>query len=472
MQRATQTWDSAEGAEVGSRSPPRLIRFFRADDPLDGVEEFVLSDYPTWTVGRINGWRAVGSPAPLIWSCNDALMSNQHAAVMAVDEGWQIADTSSKNGTFVNGHRIAQSVRLVDGDIVQCGFSFFIYRENEVAERGALPPGVENLEFSPLDYQVDPVVPFAKSDLALHLYGETGTGKEVIARTIHALSGRRGAFVARNCATIPDNLFESELFGYTKGAFSGATASQQGQIPAADGGTLFLDEIGELSLSTQAKLLRVLEDKEVLPLGASTPVPVNFRLVSATLCNLAEMVQEGRFRRDLYARLGRTFHVSPLREHREHLGRLIRTFLVASSDSAIPVPARFKVEAARAIVRYSWPQNVRELKSCIESALTAAMARGVADGSYVIDLDHLPRPVVMGTSEPLTSSARAERLDNRGGVPSVAEAPDNKGAKSDEAVLAALESGGTAREAARILGVTERTIRRRTQQIRRRVTKE
>jgi transcriptional regulator with PAS, ATPase and Fis domain len=457
---ATQTRENGEDAEGRGRPRPRLVRFFRADDPIEAVDEFPLSGRAAWKLGRIDGVRTVAPPGDRVWSRNDAQMSSKHAVVRASADGWVIADAGSKNGTFVNGARLLDERRLNDGDIIQLGSSFFIYLEREARRRSASPAHREVPDQAPLDYQIEPLLPFATSELSVHLHGETGTGKDVIARAIHDLSGRRGDFVARNCAAIPDNLFESELFGYAKGAFSGASTAQQGQILAAAGGTLFLDEIGELSMPMQAKLLRVLELKEVQPLGASTPIAVDFRLVSATLCDLEAMVAAGRFRKDLYGRLGRAFRVPPLREHKEHLGRLIRRLLLAKSERfATVTPVRFKIEAARAIVRHSWPLNVRELKQCVESALTASIATGLQDGAYVVELSHLPRSVVDPAQGSPQRSVEIVPVEGRGPL-------------SDDEVVASLRAvQGNRAKAAKVLGLSERTIFRRVEQLRKRGVK-
>jgi transcriptional regulator with AAA-type ATPase domain len=457
---ATQTGDPSEGGQDG-RLTSRLVRFLRADEPWDIAEEFHLSGRAEWTLGRIDGPRvlAPSSSRTHIWSCNDASMSSRHATLADTADGWIIADSGSKNGTFLNGERLIDRRVLRDGDILQLGSSFFIYlreRRGAAMFSGRLKRGL-----APLDYQIDPLLPFAASDLSIHLYGETGTGKDVIARAIHDLSGRQGVFVARNCAAIPENLFESELFGYSKGAFSGASTAQQGQILAAAGGTLFLDEIGELSLPLQAKLLRVLELKEVQPLGASTPIAVDFRLVSATLCDLEAMVAAGRFRQDLYGRLGRSFRVPPLREHKEHLGLLIQRVLLGKFARLSPLPpVRFKIEAARAMVRHSWPLNVRELKQCVESALTVSIATGLQDGAYVVELCHLPRSVLAD------SANRSPRC------PVETVPAESRGPLSDDEVVASLRAvQGNRAKAAKVLGLSERTIFRRVEQLRKRGVK-
>jgi transcriptional regulator with AAA-type ATPase domain len=456
----TDTWESVTIQPLGAPDQaPRLIRFFRADAPFEGKSEFLLNNQTSWVIGRVDGHGERAMPDQCIWTRDDMLMSVRHALLTRDPDGWKVSDACSKNGTFLNGERLEGTLPLCDGDIIECGCSFFMYRESG-ADLAQIAMGgkFDAIEPTPLDYQVAPVLPFALSDLAIHLQGETGTGKEVVARTIHELSDRPGAFVARNCATIPDNLFESELFGYWKGAFSGASTNRQGQIAAAAEGTLFLDEIGELSLATQAKLLRVLELKEVQPIGSSVPVPVNFRLISATLCDLETLVADGRFRRDLYGRLGRTFVVPALREHKEYLGTLIQSLLGAQLAHATPKPrVRFKIAAARALIGYPWPFNVRELKQCIEAALVLAMAQ-MTDRSCCIELRHLAPTVV----------AHALGVPRQELEPDAGDGSEPKGgAVSDNAVLAALRAvGGNRAAAARSLGITERTIFRRLRRLR------
>jgi DNA-binding NtrC family response regulator len=453
----TETWDSEEEDALPGLSAPRIIRFFRADDPFDPVEEFALTS-PGLMLGREASCLPGAVAAGQVGSCHDSLMSSHHATIVPVDGGHVISDANSKNGTFVNTQRITTPHRLADGDIIECGHSFFIYRSDNAMHgttRHVL--NEDRVAVPPLLYQMASLLPYVTCDAAIHLHGETGTGKEVVARAIHDLSGRSGLFVARNCAAIPDNLFESELFGYVKGAFSGASIGQRGQIVAADGGTLFLDEIGELSLNLQAKLLRVLELKEVLPLGASTAIPVDFRLVSATLQDLRHAVTDGKFRADLYGRLGHTFEIPSLRQHKEEIGRLVSAFLGAAitrkRESGQPTAkVYFTLAAARALVAYGWPFNVRELKRAIENALIAAMSETPVDGFCAIRLAHLPIPVdPSGGCEPSA----------------VTVLPREPSELTDRRLLEALRAAeGNRAETAKLLGVSQRTVFRRLRKLR------
>jgi two-component system NtrC family response regulator len=201
----------------------------------------------------------------------------------------------------------------------------------------------------------------AASDAPVLVTGETGTGKELIARALHRASHRvNGPFVAVNCAAIPADLIESELFGHRKGAFSGATADRNGHIREADGGVLFLDEIGDMPPAMQAKLLRVLQEGEVMPLGGSRTVKVDIRLVAATHRDLPEMVEHGEFRRDLFYRLNIIpIDVPPLRARVADIIPLAEYFLGADGKSLAP-------DAIQRLITHAWPGNVRELKNVIE----------------------------------------------------------------------------------------------------------
>ncbi len=217
----------------------------------------------------------------------------------------------------------------------------------------------------------------ASSDATVLITGETGTGKEVAARVLHDVSRRRGKpFVAINCAAVPADLLESELFGHVKGAFTGAANDRVGCIAAADGGTLLLDEIGDMPSSMQAKLLRVIQERYVTPVGANRQVPVDIRLVAATHRDLREMVESGDFREDLLYRLSVIpIHLPPLRERLADILPLAEHFL-ADAAFARGRPMRLSEPAQRLLVTYRWPGNVRELKNAIER--TCALAPGPA----------------------------------------------------------------------------------------------
>src|SRR5690606_36527865 len=200
------------------------------------------------------------------------------------------------------------------------------------------------------------------------ILGDNGTGKELVARTIHALSHRRtGPFVEVNCAAIPEELIESELFGHVRGAFTGAVSDRRGKFEAADGGTIFLDEIGDMSLKTQAKVLRVLQEQVVEPVGSRQQIAVDVRVIAATNKDLAAAIRAGEFREDLYFRLNVIpIFVPPLRERREDIPRLAEFFMTGFAQEYGRRPKSFSPEAIDRLQRYDWPGNVRELRNLIE----------------------------------------------------------------------------------------------------------
>jgi DNA-binding NtrC family response regulator len=228
----------------------------------------------------------------------------------------------------------------------------------------------------------------AASETRVCILGETGTGKELVARALHEKSARRAEpFVTLNCAAVPAELIESELFGHEKGAFTGAAARHVGKFEQAHGGTLFLDEIGDMPLNMQAKLLRVLEEREVERVGGGKPVGVDVRVIVATHHNLEALVREGRFRQDLFHRVF-VFPIvlPPLRERAEDIPALAAHFAAQLADANGWKPRAFSAEAVAQLQRYTWPGNVRELRNVVERALLLApMPPGLAPGGRVAD---------------------------------------------------------------------------------------
>ncbi len=211
------------------------------------------------------------------------------------------------------------------------------------------------------------------SDAPVLIGGETGTGKELVARHIHLLSGRKGPFLAVNCGAISDHLAESELFGHEAGSFTGATGKREGWFEAANGGTLFLDEIGDLPLPLQVKLLRVLQEREVVRIGSRKPIPVNVRLVAATNVDLGHAVSAGHFRRDLLYRINiAQVRLPPLRERPGDILPLAKYFLKSYSQRMGTSPPEFSPESVELLTRYAWPGNIRELENVVHFALLVA----------------------------------------------------------------------------------------------------
>ena len=291
----------------------------------------------------------------------------------------------------------------------------------------------------------------APSDTTVLIQGETGTGKELVAVAIHDESGRGNRpFVAVNCASLAENLLESELFGHVRGAFTGAVKNKPGLFEAADGGTLLLDEIGDISQGLQHRLLRVLQEKKVTPVGDVNPRAVDVRVLAATHKNLREETKAGRFREDLYYRLNVfRLEVPPLRERRADIPLLVEHYLKEKAgDEAGQGFSPVSPLAMRILQFHSWPGNVRELFSVLESA------RIQAQGGPRIEAQHLPRELREGRDEEL---ARGEEEDGTGRyIP-----PDSRD-REREAILAALEeTGGVRGKAARILGMGRTTLWRK-----------
>ena len=288
----------------------------------------------------------------------------------------------------------------------------------------------------------------AETTVNVLITGETGTGKEMVAKVVHYSGHRRhGPFMAVNCTAVPDTLFESEFFGIEKGVATGVE-KRRGLIEGATGGTLFLDEIGDMSLATQAKVLRVLELGEVTPVGAREPVPVDIRLVCATNRNLSQDIEDGRFRRDLFYRI-KVVHLElpPLRERRDDILLLAESFLNTFAHGMARGRMTFSRAAREALREYSWPGNIRELENEVERAVALAYSSKI----YLDDLSEDIRKrssAVHGTDPalgqaPHAASGRLKRLER-------------------DAILACLaECGGNRTRAARMLGISRESLRRK-----------
>jgi DNA-binding NtrC family response regulator len=289
---------------------------------------------------------------------------------------------------------------------------------------------------------VDKVPQIAPLDIPILISGETGTGKERLANWIHALSGRGGEMVAINCAALPRDLLESELFGYARGAFSGAATTKEGLVERADGGTLFLDEIGELPEGVQAKFLRVLEDGAYYKLGETRERRVSFRLISATNHDLADPA--GGFRRDLFYRVsGIAFHLPPLRERQDDIPLLIPAFIKEANHAYKKVVKGVSLLAMKQLVAHAWPGNIRELKWCINRGVAVATGETLD----LADLS-LSRPAVLET--PLSAGDSVDY-----GVPFEEAVEQLEKRYLSHALRVA---GDNKTEAARLLGISVRML--------------
>jgi transcriptional regulator with GAF, ATPase, and Fis domain len=328
---------------------------------------------------------------------DDPRLSRVHARFARAGLVVEVQDLGSRNGTFVNGERVERRA-LGLGDVVRVGDTFL-----EVTVAGASPPaGEELVGRSPALLEAVALADrVAASDLPVLLLGETGTGKDVLARRLHARGGRAGALVAVNCAALPRELAESALFGHKKGAFTGATADAEGFFGQAEDGTLFLDEVGELPLEQQAKLLRVLESREYVPVGGARTLTSSARVIAATNVDL----QAGGFRPDLYARLaGAVIRLPPLRARRGDVLPLAERFL---SEASPGKRFLFSANAVEALLLHPWPRNVRELRMAMRR-----LALEHPDGG------ELTRQAVVAVLDPLPPSPSAARRARGGSAPS------------------------------------------------------
>jgi transcriptional regulator with PAS, ATPase and Fis domain len=337
---------------------------------------------------------------------DDGLVSSQHARITRGAGGYDLEDLGSKNGTLVDNQRIDAKlgkVRLRDGALVFFGNHVAVFRmvsqiELEAIKAELVAPFGPVATASPaLAVACDRLRRLAASEGELLIVGETGVGKEVYARAVHGASGRKGRFVAINCAAIPRELVESELFGYRAGAHSTAHSAKTGLIEEAEGGTLFLDEIGEMSPEAQIKILRFLQDRELTPLGSTRPRRMDVRILAATNRTVVGPGKgPGGLRDDIVARLGAApINLPPLRNRIEDLGALTGHFLGRASSSA-----KFEQPAFRALALHAWPLNVRELEKIIS---TAAVLTG---GDKPIALRDLPEPIARVLTAPAAAGAR------------------------------------------------------------------
>ena len=368
---------------------------------------------------------------------DDERLSRRHVLVDRAPVGFVVTDLGSRNGTYVDGARVQGTATFDAPRLLRIGRTLLMfvadvrpYQQGTVSTRGGMIVGPR------LADALARVARSASAGNTLLVTGESGSGKELAARHFHAASSRgSGRFVAVNCAAIPTGVAERLLFGARKGAFSGATADAEGYAQAAHGGTLFLDEIAELEIGVQPKLLRLLESGEVLPLGASRPVQVDIRVVGATLKNLRTEAARGRFREDLYYRIGNPeVRLPPLRERLEEMPWLIRQSLQRSGADLEPHPLLVEACALR-----PWPGNVRELSHELRQAAenTLAASRTVVEAS---DLDSSAGLALGAESDP---------------------GPPNVSKPSDEQIMEVLRREcGNVSAAARALGMHRTQLRR------------
>jgi transcriptional regulator with PAS, ATPase and Fis domain len=431
------------------------------DAPVPGVVVVWAGDRPALRPFRLPpAGLALGRE--LLGDTDDDRISRLHARIRAGARGFTVTDLGSRNGTFVDGHPLMDGeVAAAAGAVIRCGRTLALlvddvrgFEPGEVLDDGEVVAGPR------LVAAWREAERAARTGDTLLITGESGAGKELAARAFHraaVAAGAIGPLVAVNCAAIPANLAERLLFGARRGAYSGADRDADGYLATADGGTLFLDEIAELDLGVQAKLLRVLETGEVLPLGASRATPVRFKVVAATLRPLRDEVAARRFRDDLYYRIGRPeVAVPPLRARREEI-----PWLVARALAAAPGVTAHPTLVEACLLR-PWPGNVRELLGEVRRAALAAREDGrpllrgedLPDGAGAAIT---PAAAIGGagaaSSDPLAATRDLEPEGRRAAPP--APLPDL------DAVKAALAAhAGNVSAAARALGIHRNQLRR------------
>jgi two-component system, NtrC family, response regulator AtoC len=435
----------------------------------DDITVFPLPPHGSVTLGRDPGCDVL---------IDNRSVSRQHAK-LHLGPQLRIEDLSSVNGTFLPEglptetgrtsrlRRLSgQSADVAVGARINLGSTTVVVRRAATAHRPAASAPEEGtvVRDPAMRALYDQAGRAARSTLSVLLLGETGVGKEVLARTIHDSSPRAAkSYVEINCAAISPALLEGELFGYEKHAFTGANQARPGLLESANGGTVFLDEVGELPLDVQVKLLRVLEDTKVLRIGGRTPRPLDVRFVSATNVDLDAAIARGAFRRDLYFRLnGVSFVVPPLRERAVEIAPLAALFLTdVCRRLDYPEPLRLSREALALLERYAWPGNVRELRNAVERA--AALC-----GHIEILPEDLPAPLQGAASRPADTVAARLAAAAKGGAPDVTDklsvvprivpmtvpmTPER------QRILDALEAcAGNQTWAAEVLGISLRTL--------------
>jgi len=416
---------------------------------------------------------------------DDSRVSREHAR-LHIGACLEIEDLDSANGTLVQNRPIPPFTRVVvqPTEGVSVGGAVLMVqpadalgarethaRAKSGEHRVNEPPARVVIEDDQMKRLYEMATRVAASNINVLILGETGTGKELLAETIHARSERSGkTFLCLNCASISESLLESELFGHVRGAFTGAHQAKVGLLETAAGGSVFLDEVGEMAPSIQAKLLRVLETRQVMRVGGAEPRSIDVRFVSATNRNLVDEVTQGRFRRDLYFRLNTvTLQLPPLRERRSEIWPLAERFVAVSSAEERRARAPSLSKAARShLEAYSWPGNVRELRNAIQHAVllcdTEIRPEHLLLGHSSLSLP--PRTVAESDASPTPTSPTPTRpLPTRPTPTSPAEPPAFRSELHDlerRRILEAIEVfAGNQTRAAEHLGISRRTLLKR-----------
>ncbi len=367
----------------------------------------------------------------------DARVSRRHCELRRSGQSVLVQDLESRNGTFVNGQAVGEA-EIGAGDVLAVGRTLMLLEPLSEQRLSRPHPRLVG-QSAALGQALAMIDRVAELDLPVLVLGETGVGKELLCREVHHRSGRQGKALTVNCATLPDELVQSELFGHLRGAFSGADKSRRGLAESAQGGTLILDEIGEASPALQVNLLRLLQEGEVRPVGSDHTSQLDLRFVAATNRPLADAVRTGDFREDLYARLNRcVVRMPPLRERREDILPLARHFAARLAKE----PVSLSSELAEAICVCDWPGNARSLQALVERAVIEHQGEAA-----------LPLPDWW--AEELGHLARADEGTTTSSPPSARARPSQK-----EVEQCLAKHGGHVTRTAQELGVSRNTLYR------------
>jgi two-component system response regulator AtoC len=451
--RASTAETEAAAEASPSRAVPSLLVSCAAGCwvlPLTGAKRYLLGRAPECDV-----------------VIDDPSVSRQHARLIAGNR-FSLEDLGSTNGTAVMGRKLAPGERagLTFGEVFEVGSAtLLIQRAVPVGARTRGPEidtgeaVVRDAAMKRLYGMLDIVAPTSLSVLIL---GETGVGKEIFAEALHRLSSRAAApFLKLNCAALPDSILEAELFGYEKGAFTGATQTKMGLFEAADCGTLFLDEVGEMAPSTQTKVLRALESGEVMRLGSSSTRKVDVRFISAANRDLRKLVSTGVFRADLFFRLnGITMTLPPLRKRPDDVRPLAMHFVERAARKLGKPPPRLGEEAAQAIAAHTWPGNVRELRNVIERAVVLCQTNELRLADLLLHEEpEFPEAEAAAAFTPLPA---AGEITVRMPAQPPVEPPELRGKMEEferaQIVEALGKTRGNQTRAAKLLGIARRTL--------------
>jgi two-component system, NtrC family, response regulator AtoC len=452
----------------GSAPPPRLLVVMAGDS---------LRAYPLPESGEI----AIGRGPECDVVIDHPRVSRRHA-ILRLGVACTVEDLDSRNGTIFRGERLPQGTlpAIEPGESFSIGpFTLVLMPRGEAAPQVVAGRSSLRVEDPAATAPSTLLTTIARSAVNVLIRGETGVGKEVLAETLHRLSGRTGDFLRLNCAALSEALLESELFGHERGAFTGAVAAKAGLLEVSAGGTVLLDEIGEMPAALQAKLLRAIEAREVFRVGGVRPIAIDVRFLAATHRELHTEIARGAFRSDLYYRLaGMTLEVPPLRQRPARISALANHFAEMAAARSGTASARLGPQAMAALLAHDWPGNARELRNVIERALLLAEGGEVSPQHLMFDrpIDGsraapAGQPVASGSSSgswshnshsghsspPRASLSQSAEID--AGSSANRSQPGSPIDAERDRILAALEAcAGNQTRAAQLLGISRATL--------------